>query len=756
MNSILRLAGFNLNPIRQIEDIGMHLSWGWAALVLILIFVIPVAWYSYRLEGRQINNRRQSQLLSIRLIWLILVAFLLSGPMLVVSGYIPQRNRLVVMVDTSRSMSIGKSGESRIDQVKKLFAGGFINRLEAKTGIYPDVFAFSDNVSPLSKQEVDQLQFSADGSHTDISGAVRDVAGNLGEGSLLGIVMITDGVSTKGENPLVALSGSRTPVHFIAPAGSGQTADMALHLVRPPATGYLNSSVRVRGEVSVHGIATDSVSINIMRDGKPFAVAKAEFTGENAERAGFAFNIPCDEEGSFRFDLEIAQADNELTNENNRAGFLLKVVRERLNVFALSGRPSWDMKFITNALSTDPNARLVHWLRIKDDRWICSREFKVEPGVRQPEIAADLSSADVIILSGADYNMLKPVEAEIVRRVEAGLAGLLVLPSSKSLNELGYRGTEIEKLLPVNLEKEFWRGNPGNLALPATEVSLNFLRLVDNPIENVEFFATLPKIDGAYEYAGLKAGAEVLVSSTIRGNSDVLPFMVRTRTGLGNTILISGGPIWPAGFRLVQTDRGFSPYSALIVNMCKWLANRREDSQVSVELASSRGYTGQANSIKVWVTDSKHQLQPNAQVSISVTDEKQNTSSLPAVETSERGCYEASFVPAFRGLHKISAEARYQGRELGKAEAEMLVEVPTAEFDEPVIKDALMTQLASETTGIFTTIEGSEKIISAIDAVPGQKLESRTVDLRDSWILLLIILVMPMIEWYLRRTGGLS
>jgi len=756
MNSILRLAGFNLNPIREIEAIGMHLSWGWAALVLMLIFVLPIAWYSYRLEGRQINDSRRSKLLSIRIAWLIMVAFLLSGPMLVVSGYIPQRNRLVVMVDTSRSMSIGKSGESRIDQVKKLFSEGFLNRLEAKTGIFPDVFGFSDNVSPLSRQEIEQLQFSADGSHTDISAAVRDVAGNLGEGSLLGIVMLTDGVSTRGENPLVALSGSRTPVHFIAPTGSGQTADMALHLVRPPATGYLNSSVRVRGEVSVHGIATESVSINIMRDGRPFSVAKADFAGDNAERAGFSFNIPCDEEGTFRFDLEIASAENELTDENNRAGFLLKVVRERLNVFALSGRPSWDMKFITNALSTDPNARLIHWLRVKDDRWVCSREFKLQPSVRQPDFTTDLSSADVIILAGADYNMIKNVETEIVRRVEAGLAGLLILPSSKSLNELGYRGTDIEKLLPVNIEKEFWRGTPGNFSLPSTDVSMNFLRLVDNPIENVEFFATLPKIDGAYEYAGLKAGAEILVSTTIRGNTDPLPFMVRSRSGLGNTILISGGPVWPAGFRLVPTDRGFSPYAALMVNMCKWLANRREDSQVSIEMASSRGYTGQASSIKVWVTDSKHQLQTNAQVSMTVTDEKQNTSSLPAVETSDKGCYEASFVPAFRGLHKITAEARYQGRELGKAESEMLVEIPTAEFDEPIIKNDLMSQLASETSGVFALIQDSDRVVKAIDSVPGQKLESRTIDLRDSWILLLLILIMPMIEWYLRRTGGLS
>jgi len=193
-----------------------------------------------------------------------------------------------------------------------------------------------------------------------------------------------------------------------------------------------------------------------------------------------------------------------------------------------------------------------------------------------------------------------------------------------------------------------------------------------------------------------------------------------------------------------------------MVNMFKWLANRREDAQISLELPSSRGYVGQATSVRVWVLDSKNQLQANAQVMLTVRDEKNNANSVQCIETSERGCYEAAFVPAFRGLHKIEAEARYQGRELGRTTGEMLVEMPTAEFDEPVIREAMLRQLASETGGLFATDADAEKIIAAIDSVPGQKLESRSLDLRDSWLLLLVLLLLPMAEWYLRRTGGLS
>lgn len=752
---LLKLLGFNPGPIRAIESAGIHLGWGWAGLILLLLALVPLVWWSYRCEGKNIPAKQQRRLLGLRLVWVMLLAVLLTGPVLIISGWIPQKNRLAVMVDTSRSMSIKFQGESRLDRVKKLFSRGFIGKIEEKTGIFPEVFSFADNVSPVSRQEVEQFSFSPEGNQTDISGALRNVMGNLGEGSLLGVIMLTDGVSTTGENPLTALSNMRTPMYMVAPGADGESPDLALHLPKPPALGYLNSSLRVRGEVSLHRLATSAVEVTITRDGEPFATATASFASDTV-RAPFAFNIPCDTEGNFRFELSIPGVTDELTADNNMAGFLLKVVRERLNVLAVSGRPTWDMKFIGNALSTDPNAKLTHWARVRDDRWVCSRELQPEKAVSALSLTEDLKNADVVVLNGVPHQFLKHIEEELIRRLEAGNIGLLVLPSTQSFAELGFTGTSLEAIMPVVPGRELWRGNPGNMVLPSSETPYNFLRLVDDPVQNLEFFASLPKFDGLYEYGQVKPGAEVLINSTVRGGADLLPFMLQSRTGQGHVMMITGGPIWPAGFRLVPTDRGFAPFSAMMVNMFKWLANRREDAQISLELPSSRGYVGQAAAIRVWVLDSKNQLQQNAQVMVTVRDEKDSASNISCIETSERGCYEAAFVPALRGLHKIEAEARFQGRELGRASGDMLVETPTAEFDEPVIREALLRQLASETGGLFTTDADAEKIIAAIDSVPGQKLENRSIDLRDSWLLLLLLLLLPMLEWYLRRTGGLS
>jgi hypothetical protein len=756
MASLLKFFGFDTGPIKAVESLSLSLSWGWAGMVLLLLLLVPIILYFYRFEERQISVSDKRTFLGLRLLFVVLFALLLAGPIIVVSGNIPQKNRLAVLIDSSRSMSIKADDETRLEKVKKAFSERkLLARLQNKTGIMPEIFSFAENVSPISPQEIEQFSIKPTGNQTDISGAAKNLIGNLGEGSLLGLIMLTDGVHTIGENPAVTLANLRTPVYFVGPGGHDASIDWAINVPRPPATGYLNSSVRVRGEVSRYNLADSSIKVKVTRDGEPFDEIEVRFDGQS-NRAAFALNIPCDKEGSSRFELSVPVTEGEITDENNSAGFLLKVVRERLNILAVSGEPSWETKFFINAVSTDPNAHLVSWVRLKDDRWLCNREFKVQKAVRKPTLTEDFKNCDVLVLRGVPFGFIQGLAEEIVARLESGSLGLLILPAGKGLSGLGYQGTGLEKILPVKLGSENWRGTPGNMILPSADTAYNFLRLADDPIENLEFFATLPKFEGLYEYGEKSAGAEIILSSTVRNGADPLPFMVRNRVGQGNIIMITGGPLWPAGFRLVPSDRGLAPYAALMVNMMKWLANRREDAQVSIEMPASRGYIGQPSRIRVWVSNARHQLQSGAQVSINVVDEKNQSTALTCMETSEKGCYEATFVPAYRGMHRIEASARLQGREAGNSKIEFLVENPTAEFEDPQIKVDLMTRLASETGGIYTDVANIEPLISAINVVPGQKLETRMLDLRDSWAILLLMLVFPLAEWYLRRIRGLS
>ena len=179
-------------------------------------------------------------------------------------------------------------------------------------------------------------------------------------------------------------------------------------------------------------------------------------------------------------------------------------------------------------------------------------------------------------------------------------------------------------------------------------------------------------------------------------------------------------------------------------------------SGISIELANSRGYIGSSSIVKVWVSDSSHKLMQNARVILNIENEKGEKINLVCVETSESGCYETAFIPSSKGLHTIEAKASYQGKELGTSKVELLVETPTAEFDDPVIKTDLMETIAKETNGLMVYDDDINSLINSLKTDTGNKLESKSIDLRDCWLLLLLLLLLPCLEWYIRRTGGLS
>jgi cbb3-type cytochrome oxidase subunit 3 len=750
------MIGLDFSPIRTLDSVTFAFSWGWAGLILFLLVLMPIFYYSYRFEGKKVKENDRRFFLILRGLFLFIVLCLLAGLNVIATGGVPKKNKIAVMIDSSRSMGIKEKGTTRLEKYKGLFQKqNFIEKLRKKTTLEPDIFTFSDNVSPLSKQELETYHLKPTGAQTNLSGAIKDVAGNLGESSLLGVIVLSDGAQTTKENPLNALMNTRVPVSFISPGESGSTKDLSITLKRPPATGYLNSSIRIHGEIGLYKIATNSINVQIQKDGK-FLRNLSVKANSGERKVNFAFNLPFDKEGNFRYSVSVPELKDEITTDNNQTSFLVRVVKERLNVLILAEKPSWDLRFISSALKTDPNAQLTSWVKLFDNRWSKLVDFKLKNSQRIFDPKADIKKADVIIIKDLSALSIKPFAKDLLERIESGLAGLLILPGTKGYADIGHIDGKLESIFPVQLNSEKWRGTPGNMLLPTQEPAYNFLRLVDDPIENLDFFRTLPKFEGLYTYNKLKAGVEILVSSTVTHNGSPAPFMLKHRVGQGNAVMITGGPIWPMGFRMVSSERGIQTYTAFMINLLKWLANRREDAQVTIELPSSRGYTGQTSTIRVWVMNGKRQLQQNAQVRVELEDTSGQKVSLTCLETSEKGCYESSFVPATKGVYKISTTASYQGRQLGKANSELLIEPPTAEFDMPEIQHDLMKRIASETGGSFVNIDKADELVQNIKYVAGEKKETKIVELRDSWLILLILLILPLIEWYFRRTKGLS
>ena len=399
--------------------------------MLALLAWVPLFWLFYRYEGKPVARGLGRLLLVLRLGFALGVILLLAGLHFTITGWIPQRSKLAVLIDVSRSMSILEEGKARLTRVREILQGGrLLEKLEQKTGIMPQIFSFSDTVSPLARNDIASFSLIAAGNNTDLSKSVLEVTGTLGESNLLGAIVLTDGAHNQGDSPRTALGGMRTPLYFVGIGQAGVVKDLAVSLERPPSIGYLNSQIRLRGEIRAYRVATASVPIVVKENGTVLETLNVPLA-QDRKQTPFSITIPCSKEGAFTYSISVPELEGELTLENNSTRFLLKVVKERLRVLVLADRPTWDITFLKAAVRSDPNAEWISWVRLKDDRWVRADQKTFAPPTPRPDLSNDLADIDVIVLAGFPEPQLRPHAAVIKEGLRAGRMGMLILPARK-------------------------------------------------------------------------------------------------------------------------------------------------------------------------------------------------------------------------------------------------------------------------------------------------------------------------------------
>src|SRR6185312_7387445 len=72
-----------------------------------------------------------------------------------------------------------------------------------------------------------------------------------------------------------------------------------------------------------------------------------------------------DETGQFVYTVSVTVLPGEAVTANNSRSFVLKVIRDRMRVLLVVGRPSWDERFLRGLLKQDPNVDLVSFFILR-------------------------------------------------------------------------------------------------------------------------------------------------------------------------------------------------------------------------------------------------------------------------------------------------------------------------------------------------------------------------------------------------------
>ena len=134
------------------------------------------------------------------------------------------------------------------------------------------LYSFSDRVSP--QKAADSLGFNRTG--TNISGSLEEVSKLYKNQNLRAVVLISDGISTSGANPLYLLDGFEQPVFTVLLGDTTEQKDVKIAEVLFNEIAYLENETPVK--VKVHSAGYDNRRVKVVLQQKNKVIGEEEIS----------------------------------------------------------------------------------------------------------------------------------------------------------------------------------------------------------------------------------------------------------------------------------------------------------------------------------------------------------------------------------------------------------------------------------------------------------------------------------------------
>ena len=646
---------------------------GWM-VVLGIGIVIGITIFVYLRIARPLHPQYRLLLIVLRIVAASILLGCLLAPVVIEKKDITPPTHLSILVDTSRSMQLGDPAMneipiSRLSQVNQLLfnvPGQFLQTLQDRFEVHLYPFTTELHQSVLLTQDSDSPipQFEAEGALTDIGTAIREAVAAWKGQQTAGIVLITDGAHNSGQFPLETIAALEVPIYPIGVGAVEPPKDIQIQRVDYTPIAYTNHESVIRVSVIQTGYTGKTTQLSLREVDSQNLVDTATLTFDSHQEAQSVgattkqvveLKLTPASEGNFQYTVTLPTLDGELTEVNNQKTFSVKVVKAKLSVFYLEGRPRWDYTFLKRVLERDPDIEAttailshkglkkrlaVESLLNRLDGYYPQKTPALETP-QFPKTLAELSKYDVLILGdlGAEH-LTETQQRAIVDFVERQGKPVVFLPSRNMLGVNGLGNTELAHLLPVDIPRNGCRIEDTEFTVQLTqsgafhpmlqlhetqmavrsqaqEVSgLSDPALTDNrQLTTDNFLSNMPALSRFFSGFRLRGGATALMESG-KGT----PILIFQRAGLGKSLLVAAEGLWnwDFGVKTFKDTRYHTIYRRFWAQVLRWMATNTDDKNVYLTTDASTYSIGDTVKVTAYLYSETYQPQVGAAVQIEV------------------------------------------------------------------------------------------------------------------------------------------
>lgn len=774
-----------------------------------------------------LNRQRLGQAspgLMLRIVGWLLLTICLVNPLWSSSRPRSGANVVAVIADVSRShlITTGSGSVTRADLFSEALKNGektepvgWLTRLGQDFELRR--YTIADRLQQVP--HFDPVEFN--GTASGLMTALTQVRQRYEGQPLAAVILLSDGIATDATGTTDGLKGM-PPVFPVLPPAEASQPDVAVGSYSITQTAFDDAPVTIQVQPTFTNISAGQISVTLLdAEGTPIETQSRAVNDPSPVK----FRHRPTEAGTVFYRLKTAWTNDagedlasEATEVNNEQ--LIAVERGTMprRVLYVSGRPNWEFKFLSRAVETDPQLKMVALIRIA--RKEAKFDFRGNAGERGnslfrgfdgdaetaeeydepvlvrlnieddeelqggfPETAEELFRYDAIILDDLEADFFLADQMKLLYDyVSRRGGGLLMMGGQESYRQGDYDRTPIGEMLPVDLSRE--------AASPSTGVRLSltrdgwlqpWIRLRSEETAEEERLRAMPEFRILNSSAFVRPGA-VVMAEVQDDEGNHWPALVVQRFGKGRTAALCVGDLWrwrlSEGLRQLHgLDRnaaniqtggvvppGESPeedlgdYARACRQMVRWLV---ADVPMRLDVMTSEDSSLGGGSVKLtaFVRGADFEARENADVKFTVTGPEGKTFELVGEPSdTDPGTFEATVVAAEAGAWRTSVTATLSD----DGDTEPLVastgwasQPDQKEFRSVEVDHKFLENVANITGGRTVALSELDRFVDSLPESSAPLVEVWSWPIWHSWWLFLAAVACLVTDWLLRRRRGL-
>ncbi len=703
-------------------------------ILLIIVLAGALSYLMYR-GTQEILPRRILLLLSaFRFLVIAFIGTLLLQPLLSTLNKVSYAPIIAVLQDVSESLVIQKDSSFVKDEYPQLLKN-FVSAFQGDEYAL-EVFGYAADLE--NELDLDSLSFDQTG--TNISQAINEVQQRYQNQNLAALVLVSDGISTAGTNPLYAIEGIQQPIYTVLLGDTTTQQDVQIKEVLFNEIAYLNNEMPIKVKIKTSGYEQADLKVSLrttdkVLDTQPLKLRQNQPSGE------LSFLIKPETVGLQQYEIRVTRLNNEITYRNNVRRIFVNVLENRVKVALFGGSAHPDIGALRQAMDRDERYEL--------------QEFILERPGKYYESPANykLSDFDLFILhnfpnSSADRQLVQQLLTEIKERK----APVMFLVG---------KFTDLRSMQPLF---PYMGITPRNYNLRSEEITVNFSPAY---AQHSTFTFSENWLSWANESPPIyrnrsnwepKSTTEVFATAKIKNIAlDYPVYGLQSHLGRKNVVFL-GENFWRMRAHSYREFEDFDFFDDWLFNNIKWLRVQDDKRRFKVEPAK-RIFSGNETVIFTGQAyDDSYNPIPGVEIRLNLRspDGKDNDYYLNEVNDTQ---YFLELDKLSEGTYSYQAEGRKDGRSIGTDRGQFSVGKSNVEHFQLQADKDLLQQIALRTQGTFIYArdlsELPEKLKALDTLVPISDFKRQKTEFFEFWWILAALLSLMGVEWVVRKLYSL-